>query len=41
MEYRSPALIIISIDPEMILCASSGDTQNYGSQDIWDLGEEN
>jgi hypothetical protein len=41
MEYTSPLVMIIGMDPEMILCASLGETQNYNSQDIWNLGEEN
>ena len=41
MEYSSPFVMIIEIEPQMILCASSGETQNYNSQDIWGLGEEN
>ena len=41
MEYTSPLVMIIGMDPEMILCASQGETLNYNSQDIWDLGEEN
>ena len=41
MEYNSPSIIIINFGAGTILCASLGDTQDYGSQDFWGVGDEN
>ena len=39
--YKTPSVMIVSLDSQMILCSSCGATQNYGSQNFWNLGEEN
>ena len=39
--YESPYAGILCLEQMMTVLASNGETQNYGSSDIWDLGNDN
>ena len=39
--YESPYAVIIHLEQRMTVLASNGETQNYDSSSIWDLGNDN
>ena len=39
--YEPPFAEVIRLVPLMTVCGSNGNTENYGSGNIWELGEDN
>ena len=39
--YESPSATIICLEQMMTVCESNGTTENYGSQSIWETGDDN
>ena len=39
--YESPYAEVTCLEQMMTVCASNGETQNYLSSSIWNLGDDN
>ena len=39
--YKSPSATVICLEQMMTFCASNGQTQDYESGSIWELGDDN
>ena len=39
--YESPSAKVICLEQMMTVCASNGQTQDYVSSPIWELGDDN